>query len=345
MNTNEKTNIKENIMIENQVELASQNANENENAAITAASAELQKISEMKKKLLFVEGNRQNIDKSNVVDSYNKIKALGFLPSMPIEYVSIEDAVTHLNGRRLYEVTINRKNGKGDAIISNFEMVTNYVFEDDYKNFDGVIIDGQHRSVALMFDELKDAEPSYKEVEVPSDMDILSYVALRNNGKSWKNEDFYKSGIQTGNEQLDFMLQQSKEYTAAFIFAIYTLPTASLSANQIKAIQLGYKKAADFGKLQLDENSQYLGDQVMKAIKENQILTKDKLNGRFGNGLKKFHKKHQNLEAIREVLTFIDKNSWNKHFYKGEGKSLEIKGYEEAFEAIYNECHVKDIAA
>lgn len=36
--------------------------------------------------LLFIEGNRTKIDNSNVVESYNKIKAWGFIETMPIEY-------------------------------------------------------------------------------------------------------------------------------------------------------------------------------------------------------------------------------------------------------------------
>ena len=35
--------------------------------------------------LLFIEGNRQNIDKENVKACYNKIKNLGYIESMPIE--------------------------------------------------------------------------------------------------------------------------------------------------------------------------------------------------------------------------------------------------------------------
>ena len=42
--------------------------------------------------LLFIEGNRTKIDNSNVVESYNKIKAWGFIETMPIEYFPMEEA-------------------------------------------------------------------------------------------------------------------------------------------------------------------------------------------------------------------------------------------------------------
>ena len=46
--------------------------------------------------LLFIEGNRTKIDNSNVVESYNKIKAWGFIETMPIEYFPMEEAKNKL---------------------------------------------------------------------------------------------------------------------------------------------------------------------------------------------------------------------------------------------------------
>lgn len=62
--------------------------------------------------LLFIEGNRTKIDNSNVVESYNKIKAWGFIETMPIEYFPMEEAKNKLGGRKLYRPTITRKKGK-----------------------------------------------------------------------------------------------------------------------------------------------------------------------------------------------------------------------------------------
>ena len=72
--------------------------------------------------LLFIEGNRTKIDNSNVVESYNKIKAWGFIETMPIEYFPMEEAKNKLGGRKLYRPTITRKKGEGSATISNFEI-------------------------------------------------------------------------------------------------------------------------------------------------------------------------------------------------------------------------------
>jgi len=36
-----------------------------------------------------IEGNRSEIDKANVVESYNKIKAMGFIPTMPVEFLQV----------------------------------------------------------------------------------------------------------------------------------------------------------------------------------------------------------------------------------------------------------------
>ena len=106
--------------------------------------------------LLLIEGNRTKIDNSNVVESYNKIKAWGFIETMPIEYFPMEEAKNKLGGRKLYRPTITRKKGEGSATISNFEIKMVEVQEADYDKYDGVCGDGQHRTIALMFDELKD---------------------------------------------------------------------------------------------------------------------------------------------------------------------------------------------
>ena len=88
--------------------------------------------------LLFIEGNRTKIDNSNVVESYNKIKAWGFIETMPIEYFPMEEAKNKLGGRKLYRPTITRKKGEGSATISNFEIKMVEVQEADYDKYDGV---------------------------------------------------------------------------------------------------------------------------------------------------------------------------------------------------------------
>ena len=160
--------------------------------------------------LLFIEGNRTKIDNSNVVESYNKIKAWGFIETMPIEYFPMEEAKNKLDGRKLYRPTITRKKGEGSATISNFEIKMVEVQVADYDKYDGVCGDGQHRTIALMFDELKDVTATYQSVKLSKEnMDILAYISIRNNGRKWSNDDFYASDISTGDNNADYILNSS----------------------------------------------------------------------------------------------------------------------------------------
>ena len=118
-------------------------------------------------KLLFIEGNRQNIDKENIKACYNKIKSLGFIKTMPIEYTPMDEAIGKIGGRKLFKVTVERNIGNGEAIISNFKIHQEVVASEDYSNYDGVCEDGQHRSLALQFSELSEIEPTYTEVHIP----------------------------------------------------------------------------------------------------------------------------------------------------------------------------------
>ena len=86
------------------------------------------------------EGNRTKIDNSNVVESYNKIKAWGFIETMPIEYFPMEEAKNKLGGRKLYRPTITRKKGEGSATISNFEIKMVEVQEADYDKYNNLRI-------------------------------------------------------------------------------------------------------------------------------------------------------------------------------------------------------------
>lgn len=132
-----------------------------------------------RRNLLFIEGNRTEINKANVVESYNKIKAWGFIETMPIEYFPMEEAKNKLGGRKLYKPNIVRKKGEGFATISNFEIKMVEVQEADYDKYDGVCGDGQHRTIALMFDELKDITATYQPVKLSNEkMDIVAYISI-----------------------------------------------------------------------------------------------------------------------------------------------------------------------
>lgn len=293
--------------------------------------------------LLFIEGNRQNIDKENVKACYNKISALGFIETMPIEYIPMDEAVKKIDDRKLFKVTVERNIGEGEATISNFKIHMEIVRPEEYTAYDGVCADGQHRDLSLQFPALSDKQAAYTEVHVPENMDVLSYIALRNNGKVWNNGDFYNSGISTNDKEMDYILSLCKEHKAAFIFALYTFGTTNLKANQIKAIQLGYKKPSDFGKLQLNKSTREIGDTILKTLKEHKFLSEDRFNGRFANGLKQYYAEIQDEEKMIKTINMIDKVVWDKHFTPANGQSMEAKSYVEAFKALNTEYDKKEV--
>lgn len=282
--------------------------------------------------LLFIEGNRTKIDNSNVVESYNKIKAWGFIETMPIEYFPMEEAKNKLGGRKLYRPTITRKKGEGSVTISNFEIKMVEVQEADYDKYDGVCGDGQHRTIALMFDELKDVTATYQPVKLSKEnMDILAYISIRNNGRKWSNDDFYASNISTGDTNADYILNKRKEgYIPAFLFNVYTLGTSNLTAAQIKSIQQGYKKLSDFSKVQISKDTQDKGDRILAALESNSFISNDRFTGRFGAGLKAFFTECKDIEIVVNTINHINKENWNKYFTPIAGQSMEAKSYKEA---------------
>ncbi|MCD7933590.1 MAG: hypothetical protein LUH15_20855 [Tannerellaceae bacterium] len=288
--------------------------------------------------LLFIEGNRQGIDKSNVVEAFNKIKALGFIEYMPMEYFPIEEIKDKLGDRKLLKPTIVRMKGEGTPIISNFKIELEPVNPEEYENFDGICEDGQHRYLALMFEDLKNIIPFYNTVSLPDNMDILSYISIRNNGKKWSNEDYYNSNISTGDKQVDYILSKLKEgYVPLFLFNIYTLGTANLTANQIKSLQQGYKKLSDFSRVQIDKDTQTKGDELLKSLTNNSFLSKDRFTGRFGAGLKQFYYEiDRNFERLKATIELIDKDTWEKYFTPKAGQSMEAKSFKEAFIELSN---------
>ena len=306
-----------------------------ENSVSVNETAVMNSIKNGMKNLLFIEGNRSEIDKANVVESYNKIKAMGFIPTMPVEFLPIEQAQNKLGGRRLLKPVLKREKGEGIPTISNFKIEMETVPESEYHLYDGVCVDGQHRTVALMFPDME-AEPSYIEVEIPEGMDVLQYIALRNNGKPWKNDDFYNSKIPTNDEHTDHILSKREEkFITAFLMNVYTFGTSSLTPKQMKALQQGYKTMDDFKRIQLSKATETIGDAICQICKEHPFLTTDKLNGRLGAGLKAFYKNHDSdLSKVEQVLNAINKTNWEKYFIAAKGHSMEAKSYEEAFNSV-----------
>lgn len=290
------------------------------------------------KNLLFIEGNRQKIDKANIKEAYMKIKKHGYLATMPIEYLPMEKAKDKLNDRSLFKVTVVRKSGNGEPNISNFDIKSEAVKLEDYANYDGVCIDGQHRSLALQFDEMREINPSYITVDIPDNMDILSYVALRNNGKTWKNTDFTHSGISTQSKEIDHIIKkcETNKEEDAFLHNIYTLDTITIRPNHIKSLQLGYQTIDKFRNLQLSPESIEKGDVVLKAVKENGTLSSDRCNGRLGAALKKFYVENdKDFNALIGVISLINNNIWEAHFIPEKGHSMEIKAYTDALKSVW----------
>lgn len=92
--------------------------------------------------LLFIEGNRQKIDKTNVKEAYLKIKEYGFIKSMALEYVPMDKAKFKIGNKALFKATVVRKTGEGEPTISNFDIKTETVKPEEYDNYDGVCVDG-----------------------------------------------------------------------------------------------------------------------------------------------------------------------------------------------------------
>lgn len=288
--------------------------------------------------LLFIEGNRQKIDKANIKEAYLKIKKHGYLSTMPMEFIPMDKAKDKLNGRTLFKAVIVRKTGDGDATLSNFDMTYQAIEPEEYDQYDGVCVDGQHRSLALQFTDMQDQEPTYTEVEIPDTMDILSYVALRNNGKVWKNGDFQHSGISTNSGEIDYILNQcgKRKEEDAFFFSIYTLSTTTLQPKQVKALQQGYKTIEDYRNLQLSPDIIEMGDIVLKEIDSNKMLTSDRCNGRFGAALKKFYIENgKSIVALTDVINLLDNEIWEAHFVPEKGQSMEIRAYTDALNSVW----------
>lgn len=288
--------------------------------------------------LLFVEGNRRRIDRNNVLNCYHLLMGLDYLPDMPIEYLPMEQAVDRLQGRRLFRATLVPVKGKGEAAPDNFKVRLTPVNPDEYAYYDGVCIDGQSRILALQFAPLAKVKPTYKEVRIPQGMDMLAYAALRNNGKAWSSTDFIHSGLTAGDGETDHILTLCRRYKAAFIFALYSLGTADLTACQVRAMLLGYKRIGDFPQLRLDQRTHQAGDRLLALLAHHPFLTADRFNGTFARGVKRFYlHTGGNLERVADTLTLIDKDLWNKYFTPVPGQYMSAKDYADALRAVSDE--------
>ncbi len=293
---------------------------------------------DLTKNLLFIKGNRTEIKKTNIIESYWKMKTHGFIKDMPIEYFPMETIKDRLDGKTLLKMTLKRHEGEEDQpVVSKFEIIIENVKIEDYEKYDGVCADGQHRILAMQLSGLENIEPEYKNIGLPEGMDILAYIAMRNYGQKWNNNDFLGSKIPTHNDELDHILDKIEEgYEPSFLYSIYSLGTSNITHKQIKSIQQGYKKIEDFSKVQLDIETQDKGDEILSLLKDHAFLSKDRLTGRFGTGLKQFFNEVKDIEIIKDTLNAITKEIWEDDFVSKSGKSMEAKSFKQALKDLYN---------
>lgn len=323
--------------VDENVKLLNDKVMEKENLADKEAMEKPQEKFEIKK-LAFIKGNRQKIDRSNVVENAKRMQAMGYIQGMPMEYIQIEEAKKHLNGRELCRLVLASKIPDVALNLRNFEIKFEVIPENEYDQYEGVIIDGQHRYIALCILQNADIKPEYKEVTIPEDMDILQYTALRNMGKPWRNDDFANSHLATHDEHVDYILEKYRgdKYALPFLLNVYSLGTGNLTMKQIKNMQQGCKKMSDFKRIKLTKDTQNNGDEICQLCNDNPILAKDRLTGRFGEGLKNFYKNHDSdFDIVEKTLKAIDKDKWEAYFVDKGGRSMEVKAYEDALGKVY----------
>ena len=142
----------------------------------------------------FLQGNR-TISTTRVNESYNRLKSKGFIKEVGmIEYVT----GNCLEGKKILSVRIEEKvNGK-PLSLTNWRLAMEEV---PYTEGMKVCADGQGRYIALMLmkmldgDNTVDDEGIYKEVTVPTGMDVIEFILLKNSGKPWNIKDAFKYNI------------------------------------------------------------------------------------------------------------------------------------------------------
>lgn len=292
------------------------------------------------KNLLFIEGNRLRIDVSHVKVLHQMINSKGYQKFMPIEFIEMSSAKDKIGARNLYKISVTRK----DKSLGNIPTLSDFILEktivdvSEYDDYEGVIIDGQHRQIVSMIDPFTSAEFAYQTVQIEAGMDILQYVSLRNSGKPWKPMDFESSGLLTNNEFIDHILiNKPKDIKLSIILPLYTLGMKDLGPKKIINMQQGIIKSQDEKLLISNENLDH-GDKLMEVFNEHIFLTFSNVSGRFTKGIKLFYTEINNdFEALISVLNRIDKKAWETYFVPEIGRSLEPRGYKDALIKLKND--------
>lgn len=285
----------------------------------------------------FVYNSNRDIVTENVVKCYSMINRYGFQPSMgKIKMVEGDD----LKDEKLYKVSVIPKRNDKPLSITNFMIDMEEVTDEEERRKAKSPVDGQHRLIAmcileeegkLIFDESSMVEI----VKLPKDMSLPLFTASINNGKPWNYKDFNGSGLSTGNEYIDYLEKVVCEHDLKpdFLYGIYTMGQPDLKANVVKDLKVGIDRLPK--NLNLNKETQSMGDQLLQAFKASKMSENTFNNGRLAKGLKQFFKdKNPTIEQMVDIIKAMHKDVWHTNCPKPKG-SPEAKNYAENFAEYY----------
>lgn len=292
--------------------------------------------------LYFYDSNR-DIVTENVVKCYSMISKYGFQPSMgKIKMVEGDD----LKGEKLYKVSVIPKRNDKPLSSTNFMVDTEEVTDEEERRKAKSPVDGQHRLIAMKILETEgkftfDESSMVEMVTPPEGMKLTRFTAIINNGRPWSYNDYNNSGLETDNERIDYIEQMISDYNLKpeFLYGIYTLGQPELKANVVKDLKVGINRLPK--QLELNEETQSMGDKLLQALKASKISEKTFNNGRLAKGLKLFFKdKNPTIEQMVSIIDAMDKDVWHAKYPKPKG-SPEAKNYAENFAKYYEDIQGK----
>lgn len=221
-------------------------------------------------KLFFIEGNRK-IETTRVNESYNRLKSTGFIKEVgKIEYVT----GNCLAGKKILSASIELKDNKKPISLTNWKLRMEEVpYEEGMK----VCADGQGRYVALMFKQLLDGDNTindeniYSEVTVPTGMNVISFIMLKNVGEPWAYDDFKNTEISSGNPFIDQLDNLANEYDLKnqIVYDIATLGTGNITCSLARKL---YGKAKELNpKITLNQESIDRTVALLNIIKDHPV--------------------------------------------------------------------------
>jgi len=286
--------------------------------------------------LYFIQGNRE-IATGRVNESYNRLKSKGFIKEVGmIEYVT----GSCLEGKKILSARIEEKENGKPLSLTNCRLA---MAEVPYTEGMKVCADGQGRYIALMLmkmidgDNTIDDDSIYREVVVPTGMDVIEFILLKNSGKPWNIKDAFNTAISSGNPYVDRLTAISKEIGLdnQVIYDFGTLFTGNLTNKTVLCMM---EKTKGLPKtINLSGSNTEVATIIVGIIADHQMLTKDLVTSRFSKGLKLFCKDNEITKAddVYNVITAITKPLWDQYFTPERGTSAEPKKYTDGFLKIY----------